>query len=222
MPKLFQKRQFTGECRVLGLVLVSLITVSGAATLASAADPNSDVKWVRSVLQQLLTTSQARSPVSGFQGWPPTIEIVEVESDAEIRRILSRYNAFAYCASGIPWVAITKPLLNEYVEGIPDRLAFVLSHELAHLILGHVPCKPLPPESPFLQATLGREDEYAADLLGMQLALAAGYSNKKGLRVYWRMEELSSHSSLEAFQSDHPAKTERHYCPVNDSLASGN
>ena len=56
----------------------------------------------------------------------------------------------------------------------------------------------------------------------MQLALAAGYSNKKGLRVYWRMEELSSHSSLEAFQSDHPAKTERHYCPVNDSLASGN
>ena len=57
MPKLFQKRQFTGECRVLGLVLVSLITVSGAATLASAADPNSDVKWVRSVLQPELCTA---------------------------------------------------------------------------------------------------------------------------------------------------------------------
>lgn len=126
------------------------------------------------VLQRLLATQQARRPVSHFRSWPPKVQIVEVESDAKLRKLLGLYNAFAYCASGTPAIVITRPFMRVYIEGVADRLAFALGHELAHLVLTHPPCKSLPPETPFLRAVFDREEEYEADLLGMQLALAAG------------------------------------------------
>ena len=85
------RSQFITRFRVLGLMFVSLTMIPGAAQLASAADSESDAKWANSVLQRLPTTRHARRPVSHFQSWPPTVEIVEVESNAELRERLGLY-----------------------------------------------------------------------------------------------------------------------------------
>ena len=203
------KSRFAMYLRVLWITFVSLTMVSGAAQLASGQDPASDVKWVNSVLQQLLATKHATRPASHFQSWPPTVQVIDVESNAKLRELLGLYNAFAYCDSGVPRIGITRPFMRAYIEGEVDRLAFALGHELAHLALVHTPCKPLPPDTPFLRAVFDRAEEHEADVLGMKLALAAGYSHRNGLKVYQRMQELDGYSSFEALQVGHPSTTER-------------
>src|SRR5262249_8800781 len=53
-----------------------------------------------------------------------------------------------------------------------------------------------------------RDQEYAADLNGMQYALAAGYSTK-GVRAYQKLGEINSYSSFEALSADHPSANDR-------------
>ena len=76
IAKSTERRQSASGFLVLGLVLMSITVLPGAPRPAPAETADSDTKWANSVLQRLLTTQHARRPVSHFQSWPPTVEIV--------------------------------------------------------------------------------------------------------------------------------------------------
>jgi len=114
------------------------------------------------------------------------------KKDAQIRPVVVCYNG----------------LLQKVVDGNPDRIAYVLGHELAHHILGHTQ---IPKENTdFLRATFGRAQELEADREGMQLAAAAGYSFNGGLGAIRKMIDLGlNYSSFEGLSSDHPSWYDR-------------
>src|SRR5262249_4904620 len=94
-------------------------------------------------------------------------------------------------------------------DGDDDRLAFVLGHELAHVALGHV-VRPRQGETGFVQLAFGRKQEADADLKGMELALKAGYSFRRGRTVIDRMKRLGlTYSSFEGLGADHPSWNDR-------------
>lgn len=113
-----------------------------------------------------------------------------------------------------PKVVIYSGLMNRVVnsgddDGAEDRLAFVVSHELAHVLLAHV-VRRAPGDTAFVQQSFTREQESQADLKGMEMALKAGYSFKKGQSAIARMKDLGlNYSSFEGLGADHPSWNDR-------------
>jgi Zn-dependent protease with chaperone function len=118
-----------------------------------------------------------------------------------------------------PHVVVYKPLMSDLIEGDVDRLAFVLSHELGHILLGHIlPTSPArTAKTPALRTIFTAGQEHDADAQGMRLALAAGYS-VQGARELWLKlssdEFLEKHpgfnyTSFEGTGADHPAWADR-------------
>ena len=111
-----------------------------------------------------------------------------------------------------------------------DQLAVVLGHELAHLLLGHAPVPGHFPGLGHIRAmtrgdttrrsaarrrmagkaglTFGREAERRADLLGVDLAEAAGYQGSAFARVMQLLEE-SAGGRAHAFLDRHPDYPQR-------------
>jgi tetratricopeptide (TPR) repeat protein len=182
--------------------IVFLLVAVGISSFPSSGQVQSrpsDIVFVRSVFDKLVAVTTKSRPATLAQ-WPPNIEILN-EPDA---------NAFAYlepktCA---PQVRVTPSLLSEVIQSQPDRLAFILGHELAHITLGHVKCVNPPPGSPLVIAATTRDQEYAADITGMNYALAAGFT-RNGLVAYRRLDELFGYSSFEALRLDHPSSKDR-------------
>jgi tetratricopeptide (TPR) repeat protein len=99
-------------------------------------------------------------------------------------------------------------LIKHAVEGNPDRLAFILGHELGHHILGHT--GKAKSGTAFLENTFSRDQEISADQKGMELALQAGYSYPGGLSVIHRVLDLGlNYSSFEGLGFDHPSWLDR-------------
>ena len=111
----------------------------------------SDDALARQVFKQLLSAvaTPQRLP------WPPALIIVdkeEINAFASIEQKDDQIQPVVVCSNG---------LLQKVIEGNPDRLAYVLGHELAHHILGHTQ---IPKENTdFLRATFGRAQELEAD-----------------------------------------------------------
>jgi Zn-dependent protease with chaperone function len=119
----------------------------------------------------------------------------------------------------LPFVVVYQGLLDDLAQRNPDRLAFILGHELAHLILGHVlNLCPSSAPTPTLATIFTAEQEHAADVSGMQLALAANFSIR-GAREVWlrvmsdaflqKQPSWRNYSSFEGVGFDHPAWTDR-------------
>ena len=158
----------------------------------------SDRALAEQVFQRLLISV---TPPTGMP-WPPKLEIIDKDE----------INAFAVMrsqgSSQYPVVVCYGGLLKRVVEGNPDRIAYVLGHEISHHLLGHTRANAGATE--FLRATFSRDQEIAADRKGMELALQAGYSYVGGLSAIRKMIDMGlNYSSFEGLAADHPSWLDR-------------
>jgi predicted Zn-dependent protease len=136
-------------------------------------------------------------------------------------------NAFAL-PGGYIFVSRSILELCRWDEG---EIAFLLGHEMAHVVRGHaierivtnsaisLASRAAPVQGvlagwlrsvgvKFLETAYSRDQESQADLLGLRLALAAGYDPQSSLRLFSRLAELKKSSpslSLGEYFSSHPA-----------------
>src|SRR5262249_6911482 len=109
-----------------------------------------------------------------------------------------------------PLVRVSAEMMTKVIQGDPDRLAFIVGHELGHVLLRHVVANDKRDRTPFLKNTFTRDEEVAADLRGVELMGKAGYSYRKGLRAIDRMKELKlDYTSFEGLGKDHPSWDDR-------------
>ena len=151
-------------------------------------------------------------------------------------------------------IFVTTAMINNYIHS-DDEMALILGHEVSHLILGHVSdgnslgfmlrtlevlCLALDPTEGLMSlgvmaalATVrkslvmaqSRENETAADELGIKIAAMACYDTRKAAHIFHKMhlnetesgaenaeEEQASRSlsSLLRFADSHPPSNERH------------
>jgi predicted Zn-dependent protease len=138
----------------------------------------------------------------------------------------SEINAFALPGG---FVFITRPLL-EFCQWNQDELAFILGHEMAHIVQGHVMDRLL--ANSMIRATLGRlspvggllgqpmvalattllnqgysqDNELEADRVGIQLAGHAGFDPTAAARLFARLRSLGGdRSPLGGYFSAHPS-----------------
>lgn len=146
--------------------------------------------------------------------------------------INSEPNAFALPGG---FIFITRGLL-ELCEYDRDEIAFVLGHEMAHVIRGHAmdriisdsAVKTISRATPvrgalggwlkrvgvqFLESAYSQDRELDADELGARLALAARYDRDAGERLLRRLVKLDQNgrlAELSSYFSSHP--------PLNDRI----
>jgi hypothetical protein len=181
-------------------ILLSLLAWSAMTAAARAEVTQADRDLVDQVKRRLLAVTE---PVAGI-AWPPTFP--KPRDDDEIQ-------AFAYDASKDnqvrPEIVVYTGLLHRVVQGNADRLAFILGHELGHVILKHIQ-QSTPGKTDVVKLVFTREQEIAADAKGMELTLAAGYSKKGALGAIRRFIDLDlDYSSFEGLGKDHPSWKDR-------------
>ncbi len=135
-------------------------------------------------------------------------------------------NAFALPGG---YVFVTRPLL-ELCQWNPDEMAFILGHEMAHIVQGHVMDRLL--ADSMIRAALGRltlgggllgkpiiglaatlvnqgysrDQELEADRVGNQLARQAGFDPTAAARLFARLRTLGGdRSPLSGYFSAHPS-----------------
>jgi predicted Zn-dependent protease len=115
----------------------------------------------------------------------------------------------------LPRVVVHQGLLDGVInsrqdpDGKGDRLAFILGHELGHVVLAHI-VRPPTGETRFIQQAFTRQQEADADRKGMELALKAGYSFRRSRSALDRFKQLGlSYSSFEGLGTDHPSWNDR-------------
>ena len=200
----------------------------------ATADPTqaAHLKLLREVSQNLLAVASRRpSKHLDKYVWPPPFELQEsgeLNAYASIRyqqQENGRWTPQVDAATGRfkPYVVIYGALIDDLIENgddREDRLAFVVGHELAHILLGHV----LPTSVARTATTLTlktvftAEQEHDADILGMELALGANYSVQGARKVWLRINseeflkkqpEWRNYTSFEGVGIDHPSWTDR-------------
>jgi predicted Zn-dependent protease len=136
-------------------------------------------------------------------------------------------NAFALPGG---FVFVTKSLVD-LCQSNPDEIAFILGHEMAHVIRGHamnrivsssainIASRVGPARGPlsgwlrrvgvqFLESAYSRDMETEADRLGVRLVAAAGFDPKGGAKLFARLAKLRSPDSqinLGKYFSSHPS-----------------
>jgi predicted Zn-dependent protease len=116
-----------------------------------------------------------------------------------------------------------------------DEIASIIGHEISHNLLGHINARlrDIKIASRFglpgiiagsigMLATqsIGQEDEAHSDLLGVDIAYAAGYRVCEGISLWSRMAEKSGEfSELANFLNSHPHPDKRAIC-IKDHLNS--
>jgi hypothetical protein len=173
------------------------------------AQQSDDDALVRSVFGRLLSAPTASRPEGKYASWPPEVAIITAERDGQRAAQQMALNAFAAAPDCHPVVRISQGLMNQIVQGDPDVLALILGHELGHVLLGHPVCTTGKDTTSVLDMAITRDQEYAADAKGYELALATGYSVREGLKGLQRLDQVSHYSSFEALSFDHPSWTDR-------------
>lgn len=184
---------------VFCIALAALLVVGVPALAAEATD----TALVRKVSRRLLAVLD---PVKEME-WPPTFRILDADQINAYAGVEARGEGNAPRLS--PVVGVTTGMLKQMVQNDEDRLAFVIGHELGHLVLGHC-TRPRPGQTEFLKQVFSREHEIAADLKGMEFALKAGYSLRGGVKGIQRMMDLGlTYSSFEGLGVGHPSWKDR-------------
>lgn len=182
-----------------------LLALCGLGGVARAQDASAALAaqqaLANTVLSRLLATAQAERPASPAYGrWPPT---VTVDRDDKL-------NAYATAIPDCsPQIHMTSGLMDQALLDDQDRVALVLGHELSHVLLGHTQCGQAAAPSAFVANAYSREKEFAADKLGVELMLAAGFSKSRGWQALNTLDQLQGYSTLDALALDHPSTTER-------------
>ena len=186
---------------VAGTLLLSLGT---GARAAGEATPEQQER-VETVVNRLLAVTKSHS---ADYTWPP---VVKVTTEA------GRDNAYATLmgkdkdtGQGLSTLYVSPSLLVEIIKDNDDTLAFILGHEIGHLLHKDVTAAPDRDKTAYLATTFTRQQEYDADATGMKLALAAGYSFKRALggpREF--IAQGLDYSSFEASGVDHPSWKDR-------------
>jgi len=194
-------RTLLARCVPIAALLAGLLLV---ASPAHAEIQESDRQMVKEVWARLLAVAEAPE---GF-AWPPTIEIVD-KSDcnayATVRQPAEGEDPDLY----YPISVIYTGMLDQIMQGDPDRLAFILGHELSHITCGHV-ISGQTGKPNFIEIVYTRADENEADVVGAQLMVEAGYSLQRGIEGIKRMLELGfEYSSFEGLGADHPSWKDR-------------
>src|SRR5262245_37526053 len=109
-------------------ILLSLLfcLVAGAASADSLSE---DQSFVDEVAKRLLAVAPRPSK---YVVWPPTFKISPGNDIVARSAVIKSRNGVSSLE-----IVITEGLLNRVVAHHADRLAFILGHELGHLILGH-------------------------------------------------------------------------------------
>ena len=119
-----------------------------------------------------------------------------------------------------PYIVLSLSVISDPIEGEADRLALFIGHELGHILLGHVlDTSPSDmAQTKTISNIYSQEEELAADLLGMKLALAAGYSYEGARSLWLRIDSEEfrtktngewNFSSFEGLPLSHPSESER-------------
>ncbi|HEY3418078.1 MAG TPA: M48 family metallopeptidase [Armatimonadota bacterium] len=183
--------------------LITLLLFLFAAGLASAEITPADRALVQTVTDRLCAVATPSAEYS----WPPVMEIVDDNTINAYATVVARQ---AKGEKPAAQMVVHHGLLAQVIKGDADRLAFVLGHELAHLVLRHTAANPAQQATPFLRATFSRGQELEADGKGMEFALAAGYSFQRGLAAIKCLQGLGlDYSSFEGLGVDHPSWKER-------------
>lgn len=106
-----------------------------------------------------------------------------------------------------PIIVLYQGFLDRVVAGSPDRLAAVFGHETSHILLHHVDA--VPPRTPLVANMITRDNEAAADMLGMKLGLAAGFPYNGLISGFLGMRDQGSYNSFEGLNASHPGWTDR-------------
>jgi predicted Zn-dependent protease len=162
-------------------------------------------------LSQCVTNRLRSFRFDGFQGGQP--------------------NAFALPGG---FIFVNRPILD-LCQWDKDRIAFILAHEMAHVIRGHaierivansavsMAARAAPVSGAlgtwlrtvgvqFLQTAYSRDHELEADTLGVRLAAAAGYRPDAAIELLARLAELSRSANPEGlgeYFSTHPSSEVR-------------
>lgn len=173
-----------------------IVVVLAAAGIARSAPTEKDKKMLQDVSTALLAVCE---PVPGFV-WPPNFGFIDDPGVNAYATVISRNNKL------FPIVRVTNDMMEEVIQGDSNRLAYVLGHELGHLLKKHVLAKSEPDATRFIKTVFDRAQEVEADLIGAELAVKAGYSFTKGVKAILRMKELGmDYSSFEGLSTDHPS-----------------
>jgi Zn-dependent protease with chaperone function len=106
-----------------------------------------------------------------------------------------------------PIIVLYQGFLDRVVQSNPDRLAAVFGHEAAHILLRHVDAAP--PRTPLVANMITRDQEAAADMLGMKLGLASGFPYNGLISGFLGMREQGNYNSFEGLNASHPGWTDR-------------
>jgi hypothetical protein len=197
----------------LGVALVVALLVQPTAVLAADAPPTGEEELVKRVSRLLLAVTDPPADMP----WPPKVIVVnndEINAFATLRLEDGEEKPKVQ-----PVVVVFSGLMKKVVltrddpdpGSAPDRLAYVVGHEISHLLLKHVLVKPEDlKKTEFVRRVFGREQEIAADLKGSELCLKAGFSHRKGLDSIQRMTKLGlQYSSFEGLSVSHPSWDDR-------------
>ena len=185
--------------------------------------PDTDEALLTLVTNRLLAVARTH-PANMV--WPPSIRLLsEGEINAYATLLVDQVGTGKWKervdkqGRFLPIIAVDRLMMDEVIQGSPDRLATLIGHELSHILLGHV----LPTNvarrarTGTLKIIFTSEQEHEADINGMKLALAAGFSYR-GVREIWevlssdtftRKHPQTEYSSFEAAGADHPSWTDR-------------
>jgi tetratricopeptide (TPR) repeat protein len=108
---------------------------------------------------------------------------------------------------------VTEAVATEIAEVDADRLSLILGHELAHLTLEHSLLRKgrRGEFSEVLESVHARDEEFAADRLGVTIALRAGFSYEAIVATFQRYLDRGAnvYDAVHALGSDHPSWKER-------------
>ncbi len=103
-------------------------------------------------------------------------------------------------------VTVSRPLVD--LAHTQDQLALVLAHEMAHLLLGHTRRGSGGTAAISLDRGSARDDERAADRLGLYLLAHAGYQPREAIKLWQTLG--AARPTLMADGKMHPGIAERH------------
>jgi hypothetical protein len=211
---------------LLAAIIYALFCAASVGAASEDAPSAADEELVKNVWKRLLSVAE---PVPGLE-WPPRctienedainayataeVEVVPISEDDQGKK---GSVSVKFKLKVTPRVVVFRGMIEKIIhtksdkdlDAAADRLAYVLGHELSHIVLLHI--KPdRTKKTSLVRNVFGREQEIAADVKGAELALKAGFSMRRGQESIRRMKSLGlDYSSFEGLLADHPSWSDR-------------
>lgn len=180
---------------------IGIFALCFGAAITSAAPSERDAKLVQRVCERLFAQA---TPVESWE-WPPEVEILPTTEINAVASLVEKTRDGVTVKQ--PRIEVYQGFLDQIVMGQDEPCAVVLGHELSHILLKHATNAPV--GSPLVNNAVSRQDESDADVLGMKLALQAGFDYQGLILGIKRMREHGNFCTFQHLDSTHPAWTDR-------------